>query len=96
MKQSAAFLSLGAMVLAGLMSVFLLPATGHAVVFNVNDFGDAVAAAPATGCDTAPGNGICTLRSAIQAANAMAGPDTINLPAGTYNLTIEPTHKFKN
>src|SRR4051794_31694706 len=31
-------------------------------------------------------NGRCTLRAAIQETNALAGPDTITLPAGTYTL----------
>ncbi len=36
-------------------------------------------------CLTANGN--CTLRAAIQQANASAGADTVVLPAGTYTLT---------
>ena len=36
----------------------------------------------------APGNK-CTLRAAIQEANSTVGADTINLPAGTYILSIE-------
>jgi CSLREA domain-containing protein len=34
---------------------------------------------------------LCTLRDAVIAANANGGPDTITLPAGTYNLTITGT-----
>ena len=30
----------------------------------------------------------CSLREAVIAANALVGPDTILLPAGTYELTI--------
>lgn len=37
-------------------------------------------------CDT--GQGQCTLRAAIQEANALAGPQTIGVPAGTYELII--------
>ncbi len=33
-------------------------------------------------------NADCSLREAIIAANAAAGPDTITLPAGTYNFAI--------
>ena len=50
--------------------------------------------------DSAPGDGICaisaalgsgcTLRAAIQEANARPGPDTIQLPPGLYQLTINP------
>src|SRR5207249_4396880 len=42
--------------------------------------------AVATAC-TADAND-CSLRGAIIAANANAGPDTIDVPAGTYTLTI--------
>ena len=45
--------------------------------------------------DADPGDGLCaatdgscTLRAAIQEANANAGTDTIEIPAGTYTLTI--------
>ena len=34
-------------------------------------------------CETAPGNGQCTLRAAIQTANAFAGDDTINFRLST-------------
>jgi hypothetical protein len=40
-------------------------------------------------CETAPGNGQCTLRSAVQESNALIGPDTITLPPGTYTLSIQ-------
>src|SRR5262245_12983137 len=43
--------------------------------------------ASATACTAAPND--CTLRGAIIAANATMGPDTINLPAGTYTLSID-------
>jgi uncharacterized repeat protein (TIGR01451 family)/CSLREA domain-containing protein len=55
--------------------------------FNVNRLTDAV--------DTNPGNGVCqiagggcSLRAAIMEANALEGPDIINVPASTFNLTI--------
>ncbi len=32
-------------------------------------------------------NADCSLREAIDAANASQGPDTINIPAGTYTVT---------
>jgi large repetitive protein len=61
----------------------------HAATFTVNTAADAVDANPGNGtCATAAGN--CTLRAAVQEANATAGEDwqTIDLPAGTYTLTI--------
>lgn len=40
-----------------------------------------------TACTASPGD--CSLRGAIIAANAAGGADTITVPAGTYNLTID-------
>ena len=58
-----------------------------AVTFTVNDTADGVDAIPGDGtCATAAGT--CTLRAAIQEANANAGLDTIMVPGGTYLLTI--------
>jgi len=55
-------------------------------VFTVNSLADTIAANLATGQDTF---GNITLRSAIQAANNVQGPsNSINPPAGKYNLTI--------
>lgn len=57
--------------------------------FNVNSTTDATDANPGNGiCETASGNGVCTLRAAIQEANALAGADTINIPSGTFVMTI--------
>ncbi len=57
-----------------------------ATTLEVNSPADAVDAIPGNGaCATASGS--CTLRAAIQEANALAGPDVIELPAGTYALT---------
>jgi len=82
-------------VLFTLMLVFSLAAIGlsspvqAAVTFTVNSTHDDVDWNPGDGvAETAPGNGVCTLRAAIQETNALAGPDTINLPAGTYLLSI--------
>lgn len=59
-----------------------------ATTFTVNSTTDAV--------DNNIGNGVCetatpsqcTLRAAVQEANALAGTDTILIPAGTFSLTI--------
>src|SRR5438132_8213844 len=70
-----------------LASLLLAVAPAAAAPFTVNDTADAVDAAPGDGsCATA--GGTCTLRAAIQEANAHTGADTIMLPAGTYLLTI--------
>jgi CSLREA domain-containing protein len=51
---------------------------------QVNNLGDGSDATPGNGvCETATGNGTCTLRAAIQEANA--------LPAGTYEIKFNVT-----
>lgn len=72
------------------IAVFGLGAPARAATFIVNDTTDAVDAAPGDGvCLTAAGQ--CTLRAAIRQANALAGPDTIVVPAGTVVLTLVGT-----
>ncbi len=60
------------------------------VPFVVNTAGDAADLVPGNGiCDSSASAGDqCTLRAAVQEANALAGADTIILPAGTYPLTL--------
>jgi CSLREA domain-containing protein len=55
------------------------PALG--MTFNVNSTTDAVDVIPGDGICASLG-GVCTLRASIQEANASAGDDIINLPAG--------------
>lgn len=65
----------------------LLAAPVQAVNFTVNSTADAVDVNPGDSvCRTV--NGVCTLRAAIQEANALPGTDAIILPAGAYDLTI--------
>lgn len=62
-----------------------------APTFVVNSFSDAATtASTADGiCETAPGSGICTLRAAVQEANAIAGGGaTIRIPAGVLSIEI--------
>jgi uncharacterized repeat protein (TIGR01451 family) len=69
-----------------LLIALLVPATAaSANTFTVNT--------EAGGSDTTPGDGICfsfgngcTLRAAVEEANAFPGPDTIAVPAGTFTL----------
>lgn len=57
--------------------------------FNVNSTFDAVDASVGDGI-CAAADGKCTLRAAVQESNsAKDSKNTINLPAGTYKLTIE-------
>jgi CSLREA domain-containing protein len=65
----------------------------YAVTFMVNSTADRVDNNPGdsqcdTGQSTPQGESECTLRAAIQETNALAGPDTILLPAGIFQLTI--------
>ena len=59
------------------------------LTFTVTSTDDVVDSNPGDGkCETASGNGVCTLRAAVMEANAHAGADTILLPEATYTLTI--------
>ncbi len=60
-------------------AVCLASAPGHALTFDVDDTGEAADAVPGDGsCATAGAK--CTLRAAIQEANALGGSHTIDLP----------------
>ncbi|HQZ36703.1 MAG TPA: choice-of-anchor Q domain-containing protein [Ilumatobacteraceae bacterium] len=57
---------------------------------------DNVAHATSFVVTTTADGGLGSLRDAITQANANPGPDTINLPAGTYTLTIAGTNENSN
>ena len=59
-----------------------------AVDFTVNSFADREDAVPGDGTCAAAGIGKCTLRAAVQEANALGGPDRILLPPGHFTLSI--------
>jgi len=74
----------------GLAIVMLFMATAQARDFAVISTVDTVDATPGDGtCADASNN--CTLRAAIQEANAWAGADTITLPPGVFQLSITGT-----
>jgi len=76
--------TLTAGVLAGVVAAFGAPT--YAATFVVNSVNDIVDVMPGDGiCATR--SGVCTLRAAIQEANALAGGDSITLPAGSFLLT---------
>src|SRR5687767_14976631 len=55
----------------------------------VNNDGDGTDIAPGDGvCETAAGNGICTLRAAVVEANALAGTDTITFDPGVTMISV--------
>src|SRR5437016_945012 len=64
----------------------LVAVPGHAVTFVVNTTADTADALPGDG-RCADSGGACSLRAAVQEANALAGPDTIQLAAATYVLS---------
>lgn len=69
-------------VVAGCLTV----ANASAAEFNVNSTAQLADAAPGNGaCSTAEGT--CTLRAALEEANALIGPDVVNVPPGTYPVT---------
>jgi CSLREA domain-containing protein len=59
----------------------------HAATFDVDTATDAVDASPGDGT-CATGAGVCTLRAAVQEANAIPGADVVDVPAGVYMLSI--------
>ena len=77
------------LTLAVALLVALFGATDHAqsATFVVDSTADVGDSAPGDGvCDD--GTGACTLRAAIRETNALAGADAIEVPAGTYVLSI--------
>lgn len=63
--------------------------------FSVNVTADTIDANPGDGVAQDAG-GNTSLRAAIMEANALAGTDTIDLPSGTYALTIANTEGQEN
>lgn len=66
------------------------------VTWNVNSTLDERDANPGDGNCTSTPSGLCTLRAAIDEANALAGADTINLPAGIYTLSLSGNGEDNN
>lgn len=70
-------------ILCALHNIQLIGAT-----FTVNTTLDTLDVAPGDG-EAADENGLCSLRAAIMEANALEGADTIILPPGFYEITID-------
>jgi CSLREA domain-containing protein len=62
-------------------TTFIVTSTTDAVDANLSN----------AACATS--TGACTLRAAIQQANALAGDDVIQVPAGTYAIAIAPQNE---
>ena len=84
------------LVLAGIVCIALVWAVlaggrsqAQASTFTVNTTLDEQDAYTGDGiCETAPGNGTCSLRAAVQESNSLPNADVIVLPAGVYTLTL--------
>ena len=72
-----------------LVLALVLPLAAHAATFTVNSTGDAADANPGNGVCATSG-GVCTLRAAIQEANALSGTDAIHFSIGSGPQTIAP------
>jgi len=69
-----------------LLAMLWSPSRADAASFTVTTTADGADAVADAVCDN--GAGQCTLRAAIQEANVAADPDTITVPAGTYELSV--------
>ncbi|MCH8814922.1 MAG: hypothetical protein IH957_07470 [Chloroflexi bacterium] len=91
MRQYLVSVLIGVLALAAILGG-QVPAA-QAATFTVDSTGDASDFSAGDGvCDTddSVGDGPCTLRAAIEEANALAGADTINFSIGTGVQTIAP------
>jgi hypothetical protein len=80
-------LTLVAQIAAYVCCTAAVAAPAYALTVRVNSDRDAIDVRPGDGV-CAAAKGVCTLRAAIQETNALAGPDVVILPRGTYRLTI--------
>jgi len=78
---------LAAVIAAALACSLVFAAVAAADTFVVNTTADV--ASQVGECEGSPGD--CSLRQAIDRANGTAGDNTIEVPAGHYGLTIEPS-----
>jgi CSLREA domain-containing protein len=86
-RRSYISIAVAALVLAALLLAYGKRHDANAAILIVDTTADGVDASPGDG-SCATGAGACSLRAAVQEANALTGPDTINLPTGVYALTI--------
>ncbi|HJR79977.1 MAG TPA: choice-of-anchor Q domain-containing protein, partial [Anaerolineales bacterium] len=75
-------------ILTILLAQFGLRPAAADANFLVNSTADMVDANPGDGLCETDITGDCTLRAAVQEANALAGVDTISLPEGSYVLAM--------
>src|SRR5688500_18566713 len=82
--------ALGATVRAACLLLAVWPAS--AATFHVNDTTDRLDTNPGDGVCVSS-NGTCTLRAAIQEANALPGAHIVRIPAGIFRLTRAPLNQ---
>ncbi len=81
---------IGVLFAASILAFVVPPSLTFAASFTVDSTDDAVDATPGDGsCATEAG--ACTLRAAVQELNASQPGGSIDVPAGTYVLTIDPS-----
>ena len=73
-------------VALAVLATLTVAGTSRAATFTVDSFPDQIDANPGDGV-CATGLGTCTLRAAIQEANALPGRDTLELLSGVYELS---------
>ena len=84
----AGHVALSALSAMFLVALVLCPSRGGAVTFTVTRTDDQLDSSPGDGLCSALNGGGCSLRAAVQEANALSGADGIYLPPGTYSLTL--------
>jgi CSLREA domain-containing protein len=89
MRGRSAGLWLGCLITLGTL-VGTRSSTAQAAEFTVDVTADSDDSTPGDGVCRAS-SGLCTLRAAVQEANALAGDDVIKLRSGTYILQDDPT-----
>ncbi len=82
---AAIALSTTTLTIASSFSPTLTPSATAAATFVVNSTSDVPDVNPGDGSCAASG-GACTLRAALEEANALAGADRIELPTGTFTV----------
>lgn len=70
-----------------MLAAVLCSSAAYGDTFFVDSSADSVDAVPGDGV-CATGGGVCTLRAAIMEANALAGDDRIDVPAGVFMLSL--------
>src|SRR5688572_13157385 len=85
-------IAVAAVAVALATCVGLQAAAASSATFVVTTTADALDVRVGDGL-CAAGSGLCSLRAAVQEANALPGADVIEIPAGTYAIEIRPLNQ---